>query len=208
MGQKFLYILVLSAVAFCSESRAEELEKAEILAGQDLQVSGPSVTNHRLSSGEHILVFNDGLSMSIGANQFSSGKAVVWLNSMAAEFAGQSRGGYIAIAYLADNISVQKAATALTTDLHQVATRDGRGMVVWFTVSGEVLVSSDKRQAADPHGSDFYTKAVIALRDADVGEQIVKAAKLPVPKPPKVIDPAKPDEPEKPGCPAMKNHRR
>jgi hypothetical protein len=203
MGQNFLYILVLSALAFGSDSLAEEPKKAEILAGQDLQVSGPTVTSHRLSSGEHILVFNDGLSMSIGANQFSSGKAVVWLNSIAAEFAGRSRGGYIAIAYLADNISIQKTAAALTTDLHHVATRDGRGMVVWFTVSGELLLSADERQAADPHGSDLYTKAVIALRDAGVGEEIVKAANLPVPKPPKITDSAKPDvtepgEPKKP----------
>ncbi|MHC4744050.1 MAG: hypothetical protein ACYS8Z_19200, partial [Planctomycetota bacterium] len=203
MRQKFLYILVLSAVACAGVSRAEELERGEILAGQDLQVSGPAVVNHRLSTGEHILIFDDGMAMSIGANLFSSGKAVVWLNALAAEFDGQRRGGYTAIAYLTDNISAQKAATALTTDLHQVATRDGLAQVVWFTVSGEVFVSADRRRAADPHGSELYTKAVIALRDAGLGEQIVKAANLPVTRPPKTTGPAEPEvaEPNKPEKP-------
>jgi len=203
MRQKLLYILVLLAVVYGQVSRGAEPDKAEILAGQDLHIEGTAVVSHRLSSGEHILVFEDGLTMSIGANQFSSGSVVVWLYSMSEEFVGKGRGGYTAIAYLGENISVQKAATALATDLHQVATKDGRGMVVWFTVSGEVFVSADTREVADPHGSELYTRAVIALRDAGVGEQIVRAANLPVPKPPKKVEPVepepgKPDEPEKP----------
>ncbi|MBN2271800.1 MAG: LPS-assembly protein LptD [Sedimentisphaerales bacterium] len=192
MLRKLLYILILLTAACGRLLRAEEPDKAEILAGQDLQITGASVVSHRLSSGEHILVFKDGLTMSIGANQFSSGSAVVWLYSRQEEFVGKGRGGYTAITYLAEDISVQKAATALTTDLHQVATRDGRGMVVWFTVSGEVFVSADKREVADPHGGELYTRAVIALRDAGVGEQIVKAANLPVPKPPEKVETVKP----------------
>jgi len=206
MRQKLLYILVLLALSCGQVSRGAEPDKAEILAGQDLHIESTAVVSHRLSSGEHILVFEDGLAMSIGANQFSSGSVVVWLQSMSEEFVGKGRGGYRAIAYLGENISVQKAATALATDLHQVATRDGRGMVVWFTVSGEVFVSADDRKVDDPHGSELYTKAVIALRDAGVGDQIVRAANLPVPKPPKKVEPAvpgvkEPNEPEKPKYP-------
>ncbi|HLB73719.1 MAG TPA: LPS assembly protein LptD [Sedimentisphaerales bacterium] len=200
MPRKLLYILILLAAAYGHVSRSAEPDKAEILAGQDLHINGASVVSHRLSSGEHILVFTDGLTMSIGANQFSSGSAVVWLYSRPEEFGDTGRGGYTAIAYLGESISVQKSATALATDLHQVATRDGRGMVVWFTVSGEVLVSADDRKVADPHGSELYTKAVLALRDAGVGEQIVKAANLPVPKPPEKVKTVKPGvkEPNEP----------
>ncbi len=201
MRQNWLYILILLAAACGRVLQAAEADKAEILAGQDLQITGASVVSHRLSSGEHILVFKDGLTMSIGANQFSSGSAVVWLYSSGVEFTGKGRGGYTAIAYLGENISVQKAATALATDVHKVATRDGRGMIVWFTVSGEVFVSADRREVADPHGGELYTKAVIALRDAGLGEQIVKAANLPVPKPPVEGEAVKPGvkEPNEPG---------
>ena len=197
MRQKLLYILVVLVAACAQVSWGAEGDKAALLAGQDLQLNSTAVVSHRLSSGEHILVFREGLSMSIGANQFSSGTAVVWIYNMAEEFVDQGRGGYIAIAYLRESISVQGAATALTTDLHKVATRDGLGMVVWFPVSGEVLISADNREVADPHGSEYYTEAVIALRDTGMGERIVKAANLPVPKPPEKVkrDPRKPGEP-------------
>ncbi|MBL7152842.1 MAG: LPS-assembly protein LptD [Phycisphaerae bacterium] len=201
MRQKVVYISVMLAAACGQVSWAIEAHQVAALTGQDLHLNGAGVVSHRLSSGEHILVFGDGVDMSIGANAFSSGSAVVWLESMAAELVEEGRAGYTAMAYLGGSVSVQKAVGALTTDLHQIPTADGRAMVVWFSVSGEVLVSAEKREIGDPHGTEFYTKAVIALRDAGIGDGIVKAAKLPEPKPPEPPEPGEKitKEPYKPG---------
>ena len=68
MRQKLLYILVALVVACAQVSWGAEGDKAALLAGQDLQLNSTAVVSHRLSSGEHILVFREGLSMSIGAN--------------------------------------------------------------------------------------------------------------------------------------------
>jgi len=165
-----------------------------------LHLKGAMLKNHRLAGGEHVLVFGDSLSMSIGANQFAADAAVVWLESMAAEFAQKGRTAYTAMVYLQGNILVQKGAGARTTALHQTVLEDGEGMVLWFTVDGEVLVAADSREAADPHNTPLYSNAIAGLEAAGIGHRIVRIAKSLAPKP-KPIKPgetvtAKPGEPQ------------
>jgi hypothetical protein len=97
--------------------------------------------------------------MSIGANQFSSDTAVVWLESVTTEFRGRVRIDYNARVYLEGNVSVKEAQIGKTTDLSQSIIEQGRSMVVRFSVSGEVFVTADKREIADPSASDLYKRA-------------------------------------------------
>jgi len=193
MRNRTLYILVFWAVLWVPASWAIEAEKAELFVGQDLYLRGRELISHQLDTGGHALVFAEGFSMSIGANEFSSGSAVVWLESLSAEFVGRGRAGYIATVYLRGSVSVEKAAGARTTDLSQAAIEGGGAMVVWFGVSGEVFVTADERQVADPGGLELYAKALDGLVAAGVGERIVESAKLPAEKP----GPEKP-KPDKP----------
>jgi len=159
MRNRTLYILVFGTVLCVSTSWAIESREAQVFVGQDLHLSGQELVSHRLSTGEHVLVFPDGFSMSIGANQFSGGSAVVWLESLSRQwqkFEGEAGVGYKAIAYLRDNVSVAKAQGARTTDLGQVAIEAGAAQVVWFGVSGEVFVTADKREITDPNGLELY----------------------------------------------------
>lgn len=71
--------------------------------------------------------------MSIGANQFSSDSAVVWLEIQKAEV------------YLSGNVSVKKEEAARAVDFGEAVIEEGRSMVVWFGVSGEVFVTAEKR---------------------------------------------------------------
>jgi len=169
-----------------------EPEQARVFVGQDLHIKGARLVSHRLPAGEHVLVVRDGFTMSIGANEFSSVDAVVWLQSLASEFAGgKGRPGYKGIVYLEGGVSVSKGIGARTTDLHEKAIEAG-GMVVWFGVSGDVFVTAEERKVEDPTETELYKRGVVALREVGIGDSIVRAAGLePRPRPEE-------PEPEKP----------
>lgn len=195
MQNKTPYILGF-LIAVCGlPSLAIEPQTVEVFVGQDLHLRGLELISHRLNSGEHTLVFGNGFSMSIGANQFSSGSAVVWLGGLPPELVEKDRPGYQAIVYLQGSISVKKGAVSKTTDLNQVALESGGAMVVWFSVNGEVLVTADKRDVADPQELPLYKRAIDGLQAAGIGENIVRAAK------PAQVEPA-PVKPEPKSGPA------
>jgi len=128
MRKNILPILVLLVSA--RPGLAIENQQAAVFVGQDLHMAGRAVISHQLSTGEHILVFRDGFSMSIGANEFSSDSAVVWLVPGSAGMAesavrqGQKAGdgariGYEAKVYLQGGLSAKKAKGARMTDLSE-----------------------------------------------------------------------------------------
>ena len=131
--------------------------------------------------------------MSIGANQFFSKSAVVWLRSETTEFRGRVRIDYKAKVYLQDNVSVEKGRGAQTVDLSQTVVEKGQAMVVQFGVSGEVFVTADKREIADPRGLELYKKAQ-ALVVPITPEFVVRAEAL-VPEWP--VEKRRPEKPVK-----------
>jgi len=174
-------------------------QKAQAFVGQDLHLAGPELISYQLSTGEHILVFTDGLSMSIGANQFSSDRAVIWLESLTTEFRGRAHIDYKATAYLQGSVSVKKAEGAKTTDLSQTKVEEGRAMIVQFEVSGEVFVTADKREISDPRGLELYTKAIVSCRAIGIDSRFVVEAEIPVPEVPaekRIEKPVKPETKE------------
>ena len=167
MRRKRLFVLVMLVFLPATVSLAVESgvpsHRAEAFVGQDLHLAGGEVISYQASTGEHILVFQGGFSMSIGANQFSSDSAVVWLESIATEFRGRVRIDYKARVYLDGNVSVKKGRGAKTTDLSQTIVEEGQAMVVRFSLSGEVFVTADKRKIADPRGLELYKRALAAV---------------------------------------------
>ncbi len=191
MRKKRLYILsilslavmVQAAISSAIESGIPQ-QKAQAFVGQDLHLAGRELISYQLSTGEHILVFMGGLSMSIGANQFSSDSAVVWLESITTEFRGRTRIDYKATAYLQGNVSVKNDGGAKTTDLNQTTVEEGLAMIVQFEVSGEVFVTADKREISDPRGLELYAKAIASCRAIGVDSRFVVEAEIPVPEVP------------------------
>jgi hypothetical protein len=161
--RKRLFILVMIVLVAGSASFAIEggvsQQRARPFVGQDLHLSGREVVSYQSDTGEHTLVFQDGFSMSIGANQFFSDSAVVWLESITTEFFGRTYIDYKVRTYLEGNVSVKKGIGAKTTDLSQTVVEDKQVMVVQFDVSGEVFVTADRREMADPRGLELYKKA-------------------------------------------------
>ncbi|MCP4261122.1 MAG: LPS-assembly protein LptD [Planctomycetes bacterium] len=172
-----LFVLVLlSGPAFSAlDGSAEQVPNVTAFAGQDLHMEGQSVINHQLSMGEHILVFREGFSMLIGANQFSSESAVVWLIPRSAvpvqstvpeklKLGDKSRIGYKAMIYLQGGVSVKKAKGARMTNLIGTVIEQGRVMAVQTGVSGEVFITAGRRRIADPRGLALYSEAFSGLR--------------------------------------------
>ncbi len=172
-------VLVIGVVSFAVESEVSR-QKAQAFAGQDLYLSGRGVVTYRSDTGEHTLVFQDGFSMSIGANQFSGDRAVVWVEGLTKEFFGESDIDYKVKVYLEGGVSVKKGKSAKTTDLSQTVIEDGRSMVVQFGVNGEVFVTADKREIAEPYGLELYKKAEAAIIVPGEPKYVVQAeAKVP-----------------------------
>jgi len=163
MQKKTLFVLGLLVLLPTAASSAIESPRAQPFVGQDLHLAGAKLLSYQLRTGEHTLVFQDGFSMSIGANQFSSDCAVLWLESVTTRFRGSVRIDYEARVYLEGDISVKRAKGARTTDLSQTVVEKGKTMVVRFGVSGEVFVTAAKREVADPRGLELYTKALAVV---------------------------------------------
>jgi len=188
MRRKQLLILVIFPILVLQVASASlaKGQKAEVFVGQDLHIAGQELISYQLSTGEHTLVLQNGFSMSIGANQFSSDSAVVWLESVAIEFRDRIRIDYKAIVYLQGNITARKAKGARTTDLSQTVLEKGQTMIVRFEVSGEVFVTADKRNVDDPRGLELYTKAIEACRAIGIEAKFVVEA--PAGPPPRRVD--------------------
>lgn len=163
MQKKQIAVLVAAgmiAILTTAVSRAVDSGLASAFSGQDLRMGGHKLVSYQISTGEHIFVFDDGFSMSIGGNTFTSGKAVVRLNSITSEHRGKVSVEYRAEAYMQGDVSLKKSENALTADLSRTVTEDGKSEIVRFNVSGEVFVTAEQRQTADPRGTELYEKAL------------------------------------------------
>ena len=162
-------------------------EKASAFVGQDLHLAGGELLSYQLSTGpstalgvnSHILVLQDGFSMSVGANQFSSDSAVVWLKAEATEFRGRVRIDVNARVYLEGNVSLKKTKGAKTTGLNETVVEKGESMVVRFGVSGEVFVTAKKRELGDPRGLELYSRALAVVVPVEPKLELRPEARVP-----------------------------
>jgi hypothetical protein len=137
-------------------------EKASASAGPDLYLAGQKVVSHEQRADEQVLIFHDGFSMSVGSKRLSSNGAVVRLKVERAEFDGRVRANYRVEGYLEGNLSVRKGRGSEPLNWSQKMIEQGRSMLVWCSVSGEVFVTSEDREIGDANQSELYKRAVAA----------------------------------------------
>jgi len=154
-------------------------ENVSAFAGQDLNLAGKNVISYQLSTAEHSLVFTDGFSMSIGGGFFSSDSAVVWLKSRVSELRGRKYIDYAATVYLEGIVSVKKSKGGLTVNIREKAVEQGQVHVVLFDVSGEVFITAQTREIADPRELEIYKKALSVSESVGPTFVIQKQAMVP-----------------------------
>ena len=157
---------------------------AEFFAGQDLHLMGPRmlINADAEEAGEHVLIFEGGFSMSIGANEFSSNNAVVWLWTEREAYLGKVHLDYRAQVYLEGDVSVTRGASAKTTNLSEEVLHGGEALVGKFLVSGEVFATAERQEKIS--GSAFeasvlYSRAAAAIHPVVGGPKIVREAAVP-----------------------------
>ncbi|MHC4336935.1 MAG: LPS-assembly protein LptD [Planctomycetota bacterium] len=165
-----LAMLVLLPAANLSGEPAVEggvsASRVGAFVGLDLYLVGDELVSYQSATGEHILVFRGGFSMSIGTNLFSSDNAVVWLESVRLESRGRIRIDYESKVYLQGNVSVKKDQGARGAGLSEAVIGKGQSMVVRLDVSGEVFVTAEKRRIEDPRGWELYKEGLAAVEQS------------------------------------------
>jgi len=139
------------------------MEDQSIWIGQDLHLAGKELASFKLRTDEHVLMFEQGFSASVGANQFTCDKAVVWLKPVTSQIRDLVRTEYKGQMYLQDNISTKKTKSASVTDLSQMVHKKGESTLLRFTVGGDVFVTAEEKKTADPRGSELYARALAAV---------------------------------------------
>jgi len=178
------FILLIAAsvlITFCPDSaNAIQTDQAQAFIGQDMHLSGEKLISYLKNNNEHILVFEKDFSLSIGASQFSSDKAVLWLKNEQFELRGTKFNTLSCQAYLEGSIKNKKNKPAKTTDITEQIIKPGQATFIRFTVTGEVFVTTDDKQQKDPAGSVLYSRAMKATKPLQ--SQYVQTPKFVLPK--------------------------
>jgi hypothetical protein len=160
-------------------------DSAQLLAGEDLHLRATRMWACRQTQtpDEHVLLFENGFSMSIGDNRLSGQNAVVWLKAW-----GQSQPGfgsqtyYQAQVYLENDVNFRQGKRAKTTSLEQVIVQDGHNLVVRFLVTGEVFATADEQKelvCEELQKQDLYQRASAEAAKIHEGPMIAQSALVP-----------------------------
>jgi len=168
---------VTAVVSLLAATCPPEVAAAGI--GPDLQMQGRDVISHQLEDNEHVLVFPQGFSMSVGVHTISSDKAVVWLKSAQIAPTGPPESGYQVTAYILDNVTIKKSRGTPTVDIVRRIVERGRSMVISFNVTGRVFITADKKETAEVGNLALYQQAHATVRKLETQER-------PAPEPPSV----------------------
>ncbi|MHC4636464.1 MAG: LPS-assembly protein LptD [Planctomycetota bacterium] len=178
ISKTLLFCALIITIVAQAESAIEQ-NQADVFVGQDLYLQGTELISYQMSTGEHTLIFQGGFSMSVGSNHFQSGKAVVWLESVKKEYQGRTSIDYRVRVYLVEKVLVQKGASYRTTDLRQKIVENGHSIVVHLDVTGEVFITAEKREVANPRDFQIYKEALQAMVPVLAKSEIRPEARVP-----------------------------
>jgi hypothetical protein len=186
-GLAFTITFALLTLTSISNAFSEEPNTPNLGAfrGRDLQLQCSRLISYPISTTDGIfkntLVLegkagtgrnSQRVSISIGGYRFSCNTAVIWLQSVVGRAdirTGQTPVYHKVIAYLQGSPAIQKPENKYSMELRQNVIEEGKSMVIWFDVSGQVLVTAQDRQKMDPRGLKIYASAFKAVKDVGFG---------------------------------------
>ena len=207
MEKKLLFILVVFLITVLIAARwaiGSTNKDGAALIGQDLHLAGRELISYQIGTdspsplkvgaGVHILVYTDGFSMSSGVNQFSSDRAVVWLESLKTDVPSHKGVSYKTWVYLQGNVLAKTSYGVEDTDLGRKVIEEGKEVVLRLDISGEVVATAQARKSSDPRGLEFYAKAFAAVEPRLEGGAKYLAPRFTWGLSSKEVVPAKPQE--------------
>jgi hypothetical protein len=124
-------------------------------AAHDLHLKGGSHKSFSASTGKEILVFEDGFSLSIGVHKLSSDSAVMWLIRDKE---------YRLKVYMQGNLSTEEGEDATNVEFKRTVIEAENATAVEFSFDGQIYVTTDRREVADPRDSPHYFTAYETMR--------------------------------------------
>jgi len=185
MDKRFLTAIVAVLALFAAAWAADDQDEAgEYFAGQDLHVQGQTLSIYKGPElkDTHVLVFENGFSMTIGDHQLSSDQAVVFLRTLATEFRKVMHIDHEARVYLEGNVSIAAGKAARTTDLSQVVVDRGEALVAGFQVTGQVFATAEDHRMgtpADLPNVPLYQNALAVMAPVKTSPAIPRGAQVP-----------------------------
>ena len=159
-------------------------EMSAYLPGQDLHLLGGELVIYQGQELEdrHVLVFEDGFTMTIGGNTLSSDSAVVFIKNISSDYLSVVHVDYEARVYLEGNVSIESGKGSRTTDLSKIVVERGAALVTQFQVSGQVFANSDDyttAEAKELFNVDLYNRAYSAIVPVKSEPTITSSAEVP-----------------------------
>ncbi|MBN1456745.1 MAG: hypothetical protein JW912_02710 [Sedimentisphaerales bacterium] len=182
--KSFFCICAVAILLSVSANHAQQ--KADgYFTGQDLHLNGRNMIvckDASFGSGANVLIFDNGFSLAIGANKFSSTKAVIWIDTIKSEYLGHTDMDYNCRVYLQENVKVKQGNLSRSTDVEQVVLDNGEALVANFLVSGQVFSTAAQQSVSfspEFRQLELYQNAVSAASPVREGPVIAKEAVVP-----------------------------
>jgi len=88
---------------------------------------------------------------------------VLLMEPVKTDFRGRDHTFYQVRAYLEGEVGTAEEGESLTSGVNQAEPEGGMALMLRFSVMGEVFVSAEERETADPRGLRLYGRAIAVL---------------------------------------------
>ncbi len=146
--------------------REEPRAGAERWLSRDLHVTAGVLLSHKVAPGQHLLLCQEGFSMTVGGRQFTSRRGFVWIAPGKSQTAGRPSQGYQIQVYLAGQVFSRKMGDEQSADLAEIVPERDKAVVVKTVVNGEIFVTAEKKDTGNPRTAPLYQEAISAFEKA------------------------------------------
>ncbi|MCU0916418.1 MAG: hypothetical protein MUC88_17915 [Planctomycetes bacterium] len=132
----------------------------------DLRLTTGTLLTERVAPGQHLLLCQDGFSMTVAGRQYTSRRGLVWIAPRAGEAPGGPSRGYHLQVYLDGRVSSRGIGAARADGLEEVTLKRDRVLAVRMSIDGEVFVTADNHETGDPWTRPLYQEAIAGFKGA------------------------------------------
>jgi hypothetical protein len=133
-----------------------------------------------VAPGQHLLLCQEGFSMTVGGRQFTSRRGLVWIAPGKSQTAGRPNKGYQVQVYLAGRVFRHKVDDEQNVDLAEIVLERDKATVVKTSINGEIFVTAQKNETGNPRTLPLYQEAIQAFEKAGLD---LPPAPEPLPRP-------------------------